>query len=142
MRLYLDSSLVVTALVTEPSSKSVVTWLARHASHRFVVSDWVVIEFSTALSVKLLSGRISSEAQELALARLNEFIASEVECLPVARRHFQLAAAFTDRGIVGLRAADALHLAISSNGNGKLCTRDRRQAEAGTVLGLSTELVP
>jgi predicted nucleic acid-binding protein len=141
LNLYLDSSLIVTALVVEPRSEFVVAWLEQQVAHRFTISDWVITEFSAALSVKLRSGQISPAAQERAIEKLGALIASEFDCLPVSRDHFRLAATFADRGIVGLRAADALHLAMAFDGNRKLCTRDRRQAEAGAALGLSTELV-
>ena len=142
MKLYLDTSLVVTALVMEPSSAAIVEWLERQNSHRFVISDWVVAEFSAALSVKLRSNRIYAEAQERALARLADLITSEFECLPVTREHFRQAAAFCNRSFVGLRAGDALHLAIAASSTLKLCTRDRLQAEAGAGLGVLTEFVP
>ena len=142
MRLYLDTSLVVTALVTEPSSEAIVQWLDRNRAHRFVVSDWVIAEFSAALCSKLRSRQISADAQEHALAALSDLISGEFECLQVSREQFRQAAAFANRSFVGLRAGDALHLAIASSNAIKLCTRDRLQAEAGAGLGVLTEFVP
>ncbi len=142
MRLYLDTSPVVTALVTEPNSEVVNRWLEQHAACRFVVSDWVVAEFSAALSVKLRSNRLSEEARARALERLADLLDSEIECLPVLREHFRQATAFADRSSVGLRAGDALHLALAANHAIKLCTRDQLQAQAGAGLAVLTELVP
>lgn len=142
MKLYLDTSLVVTALVTEPSSDAVVEWLERHNSNRFVISDWVVAEFSAALSAKLRAKQIYPESKISSLARLSELIAGEFECLHVSRDHFRLAATFADRSVLGLRVGDALHLAIASSQTIKLCTRDLQQAKAGAGLGVLTEFVP
>lgn len=142
MRLYLDTSVVVTALVTEPSSPTVLEWLKAQGPVRFAVSDWVVTEFSAALSVKLRSGAIFADAQERALAVFGDLISGEFERLPVEPEHFRLAAAFSNRSSTGLRAGDALHLAIASSHTIRLCTRDRLQAEAGAGLGVLTEFVP
>lgn len=141
MRLYLDTSLVVTALVTEPSSEAIVDWLDQNRSHRFVVSDWVVAEFSAALCAKLRSNQISAEAQERALATFGDLITGEFECLQISREHFRQSATFANRSLARLRAGDALHLAIASSHAIKLCTRDRLQAEAGADLGVLTEFV-
>jgi predicted nucleic acid-binding protein len=129
-------------LVTEPSSEAVNTWLERHTGDRFVVSDWVVAEFSAALGVKLSSKRMTADDRERALERLADILDSEFECLPVLREHFRQATAFANRSFVGLRAGDALHLALAANHAIKLCTRDRLQAQAGAGLGILTELVP
>jgi predicted nucleic acid-binding protein len=141
LRLYLDTSLVVTALVAEPGSDAVLEWLSAHHSDRFVVSDWVVAEFSAALSIKLRTNQIDAEAREIALAKLGDLISGEFGCLHVAREQFRLAAMFSNRSLTGLRAGDALHLAIASSHSIKLCTRDARQAEAGAGLGVLTEFV-
>ncbi|KPH81538.1 type II toxin-antitoxin system VapC family toxin [Bosea vaviloviae] len=142
MRLYLDTSLVVTALVTEPGSEAVLEWLSAHNSDRFVVSDWVVAEFSAALSIKLRTNQIDVVAQGTALAKLGDLIGGEFECVDVTREQFRLAATFANRASTRLRAGDALHLAIASSQAIKLCTRDVRQAEAGAGLGVLTEFVP
>jgi len=142
LRLYLDTSLVVTALVNEPGSPVVLDWLDARRTMQLIVSDWVVTEFSAALCVKLRSKQISSEAQESALAQFGDLIAGELDCLPVTREQFRLAATFSNRSLVGLRAGDALHLAIAAMHAIKLCTRDRRLAEAGAGLGVLTEFVP
>jgi len=141
LRLYLDTSLVVTALLTEPSSRAVVAWLEEQASARLTVSNWVVTEFSAALSVKLRSKTIYPEAQERALSVFGDLLAGEFECLSVAPEHFRLAATFANRSFTGLRAGDALHLAVAAAHGIRLCTRDRRLAEAGAGLGVLTEFV-
>ncbi|KRD96182.1 hypothetical protein ASE63_12280 [Bosea sp. Root381] len=142
MKLYLDTSLVVTALVTEPASPAVVAWLEERASTRLAISDWVVTEFSAALSMKLRSRTLDAEARERTLATFGDLLSGEFECLSVAPESFRLAAAFANRSETGLRSGDALHLAVAAMHGIKLCTRDRRLAEAGAGFGVLTELVP
>jgi uncharacterized protein len=43
--------------------------------------------------------------------------------------------------MLGLRAADALHLAIASERGAIVHTLDQRLAEAGPVLGVPTQLL-
>jgi len=58
----------------------------------------------------------------------------------VSRHHFRTAAAFADQYALGLRAGDALHLAIAAEHGATLCTLDRRLADAGGALGVKTLL--
>nr|QQZ51955.1 PIN domain-containing protein [Phenylobacterium glaciei] len=60
---------------------------------------------------------------------------------PVSAAHFKTAARFADQYALGLRAGDALHLAIAVDQGATLCTLDRRLAEAGQALGLKVELL-
>ena len=48
------------------------------------------------------------------------------------------AARITDQYRLGLRAGDALHLAICTDHGATLCTLDRRLGEAGAALGVKT----
>ncbi len=141
MRLYLDTSLVVSALVHEEASGAVYNWLAKQAGLRFVVSDWVVTEFSAALSRKLLLRQISSSLRDEAQFQFGTLTAGEFDILPVVRDEFRVAADLARRSRDGLRAGDALHLAIAKTHALTLCTRDIKLAAAGAGLGCPTELV-
>jgi predicted nucleic acid-binding protein len=54
---------------------------------------------------------------------------------------FRTAARFADQHALGLRAGDALHLAICADHGATLCTRGRRLSEAGPALGVKTMLL-
>jgi predicted nucleic acid-binding protein len=136
--LYLDTSVLVAVFTPEADSGRVVAWMSRQAHEDFAVSDWVVTEFSAALSVKLRRRQIAPAHQAAALARFGQFCADNASVLPVVREHFQAAAEFADRYAIGLRAGDALHLAITAEHGAILCTLDRRLGEAGPRLGIAT----
>ena len=139
--LYLDTSLLVTALTAEAEGKRVAEWIRAYSSDGFLVSDWVVTEFSAALSIKLRTGQIDEAQRALALSLLKQFCIDSATVLPVEHEHFYAAARFADRYAPGIRAGDALHLAIAFENGATLCTLDRRLSDAGPVLGVATLLV-
>ena len=59
----------------------------------------------------------------------------------VTRDHFAAAGRFAERFNLGLRAADALHIAIAAGHGATICTLDRRLAEAASALGVNAALV-
>ena len=96
MTKYLDTSVLVSALTHEAASAGTRAWFDRQETGDLVISDWVVTEFSAALSIKLRTGAIVA-----------------------------------DQFALGLRAADALHLAVVLDHGAVMCTLDRRLADAG-----------
>jgi predicted nucleic acid-binding protein len=60
--------------------------------------------------------------------------------IPVSRLDFRAAARLADQHVIGLRAGDAMHLAICANYGATLCTLDRRLGDAGSALGIKTIL--
>ena len=136
---YLDTSLLVAALVREPSSERIQAWLAAQDPAACAISDCVVTEFSSALSIKLRSGQLGEDHRATVLANFTGLATRRLAVLPVERRHFRDAARFADRQALGLRSGDALHLAVCADQGATLCTLDRRMAQAATVLGIATE---
>lgn len=141
MRLYLDTSLVVSALVQEEASEAVHDWLASRLGVRYAVSDWVVAEFSAALSRKRLLKQVSSALRQEAQFHFDSLMAGEFDVLPVTSAEFRVASDLATRSLQGLRAGDALHLAIAKSHTLTLCTRDIKLAAAGIDLGCPTLLI-
>ena len=71
----------------------------------------------------------------------NSLIAESFTVLRVASGQFRAAARFADQHALGLRAGDALHLAIASDHGATVHTLDQRLAEAGPALGVPTALL-
>jgi uncharacterized protein len=138
---YLDTSLLVAALSIEPKKNEVQAWLAGQDPARLAISSWVISEFSAALSIKLRTAQITLPLRANMLAAFAELIKHSLIVWPVAENQFHDAAKLADRYALGLRAGDALHLAISADHGAALCTLDRRLAEAGNALGVQTLLL-
>ena len=139
--LYIDTSPLVAALTNEAETERIQGWLGRQAEDDLAISDWVVTEFSSALSIKLRAGHIEPAHRADALAMFARLTTDNVFVVPVARLQFRTAARFADQHRLRLRAGDALHLAVCADHGATLCTLDRQLGDAGLVLGIKTMLL-
>jgi hypothetical protein len=139
--LYLDTSLLVAALTNEAETGRMQSWLGQQAEDDLAISDWVTTEFSSALSIKLRAGHIEPAQRADALAMFTRLTTDSFAVVPISRLQFRIAARFVDQHTLGLRAGDALHLAVCADRGATLCTLDRRLSDAGSVLGIKTILL-
>jgi prevent-host-death family protein len=112
LMLYLDTSVLVALLTNEAKTRRVQVWLGQQDPDDLVITDWVVAEFSAALSIKLRTGGIEVDHRAEALAMFTRLCNANLTVLPVSRLQFHMAARFADQYGLGLRAGDALHLAV------------------------------
>jgi hypothetical protein len=137
----LDTSVLVAALTNEARTEDVQLWLGRQKPETLVISPWVVTEFSTALSIKVRSRQIGAQHRASALAMFAELCRDNLTLLPISAGQFQVAARLADQHALGLRAGDALHLAIVLEYGAELVTLDRELADAGSASGVRTRLL-
>jgi hypothetical protein len=138
--LYLDTSLIVATLAKEVSTGPAQIWLASQKA-ALLVSEWTITEVSAALSIKLRTAQLNKTERALALAQFHRLATDSFTIATVDGTHFRVAAGYADQHTLGLRASDALHLAVASQHGATVCTLDHRLADAGPLLGVATLLV-
>lgn len=122
-------------------SERVDRWLNHQDQADLIVSGWVVTEFSGALANKLRRGDINEPQRTGALSGFSQLCSNNLAVVPVQQEAFHRAARIADQHAFGVRAADALHLAIAFEHGATLCTLDRRMSDAGAALGIATLLI-
>jgi predicted nucleic acid-binding protein len=138
---YLDTSVLVAAMTAEARSSEMQRWLGQQDPQNLAISAWVTTEFSAALSIKLRASQISAQHRAQALADFADLCRESLTLLPINADHFAIAAWIANQHALGLRAADALHLAIAFDHGAAITTLDQRLAEAGPEAGVRTHLL-
>lgn len=137
---YLDTSFIVPYFLPEAASAKVEAFLRRFESG-LAVSQWTRTEFASAVGIKCRTGQISRLDGERALDRFQEVVTAYFVILQPQEQDFLLAAAFLKQWELGLRAGDALHLAIAANHRVEcLYSLDSRLIHAAGQLNLPASL--
>ncbi|MCW0001460.1 type II toxin-antitoxin system VapC family toxin [Pararhizobium sp. YC-54] len=139
--IYVDTSVLVSSLTNEMDTRRAQEALLRHESGALYISQWSITEFSSALSLKERVGGIGAGDAKRVRAQFYQMIEASLEVLDVSNQHFKLAASFTEDPELALRSGDALHLAIAFDHRMTICTLDKKMARAGSLLGISTDLL-
>jgi predicted nucleic acid-binding protein len=138
--LYIDTSVLVSALTNEADAALSQTWLAKRETSELTISDWIVTEFASALSIKLRTGTLRAQDRAAALTTFTRLAAESLRVLQVTRKDFR-AARLADQSQLKLRVGDAHHLAICANQGASLCTLDRRLGKAASQVGAESVLL-
>lgn len=138
---YLDTCVLVSAFGNEASTAEVTRWLAAQDPARLHISDWQITEFSSALSLKLRTRQIDVVQRNGMLAQFAAYKDSLPPVLPVTHRDFIEAARMIEQHHIGLRANDALHLAVARHNRLCLASLDVRFLDAARLLAVDTHLL-
>ncbi|WP_294337729.1 type II toxin-antitoxin system VapC family toxin [uncultured Sphingomonas sp.] len=114
MSVYVDTSAVIAALVREPMTSAVRRWLFAQPAGEVFISDWTGPEVASALSVKVRVGALTIDQRAAAASTWQRLRNAHLHTLAVEADHFVSAARIADRHDLGIRAGDALHLAIAA----------------------------
>ncbi len=139
--IYLDTSAAVPMFVPEPASPAIEAWF-ESCTEPLVSSDWIVTEFSSALSIKIRKGEISAKQAQAAWKDFDAFCKSGLRLLPVSRKAFAEAAGMARNAASGLRSGDALHVAMALEaGASGIATADETLAKNAKASGLAVSRI-
>jgi len=138
---YVDASILVAALTREPRTGDMQAWLASQPADTLRIGEWVVTEFSSALSIKVRMDLLTPSERATVLTAFATLRESSLTTLPVATMDYRTSAHFADHHASGLCAGDALHLAIAYNHGLELCSLDKTLVGAAEPLGVSALLL-
>lgn len=139
MTLYVDAAILVAAITPEPLTAASRAVLAD--SDAIIVSTWAVVEASSGLAKKVRTGDLTEAQLEVALGKLELLAARYLPLVSPDDDHMMSAMRYTARARLGLRAGDALHVAIAASLSATLVTSDVVMARAAEALGLGTRLL-
>lgn len=109
---YVDSSVIVAMLTVEPKTQDVIAWYAGLRDTP-ISGDWLLTEFSSAISIKLRTGQLSGAHATLIHKEFEILINGGLRLVPISRSAFRQAAEMVRHHEHGLRAGDSLHLAVA-----------------------------
>lgn len=135
--IYVDTSALVPAFFRESKSEAVIDWF-ESAGGRLAISEWTLVEFASAASIKVRTGRAAAKLAREAVVRVREFAQKHCTTAVPGREEFGRATKLAGDDALNLRAGDALHLAIalSLNAHGILCL-DESMSKSAESLGIN-----
>ncbi|MGE3291545.1 MAG: type II toxin-antitoxin system VapC family toxin [Geminicoccaceae bacterium] len=135
--IYFDTSALVPLVVPEPASGAMHAWLAARLTEAHAISDWTITEFASALGMRARLGTLQPPQLDAAWAQFRRQVVDRCLVLTPSAEQFAAAADLALRFDLGLRAGDALHVAIARGaGVSTLVTLDHAMAAAASRLGL------
>jgi predicted nucleic acid-binding protein len=133
---YLDASVVLPVLVREASSAIVDAFMAT-VQRQLWVSDFGAAEVASALSRLVRTGRLQAADGAACLSDFDVWWGAMTLRAEIHAADVRLADAYVRRFDLGLRAPDALHLAITRRLDATLVTLDQRLVIAANQLGVA-----
>lgn len=131
---YLDTSFIAPLVIAEASSESVEAFLLGRKTE-LATSQWTRVELASLVSRRVRMGEFDADQAEAIRAALDRLLSESFTMLTPTAADFTTAVALLAKPGTGLRAGDALHLAIARNHGAKtMYTLDRGLLKAGKQL--------
>lgn len=110
---YLDTSALVALVANEPTAPALKRWLGGQGDRPLCSSDWCVPEVASALAIKVRTGQLEEAQADAAWEAFGAACDGLLTLQPVQAGDYSLAAQMCRVPQSGLRAGDALHLAVA-----------------------------
>ena len=113
MRVYVDTSVLVAAHTREPHTALAQTWLAEQSGSDLIITTWALVECDSALAIKQRRGELNAAGQIAASRDIDHFANRFAPLVTALEDDHQHARELCRHAASGLRAGDALHLAVA-----------------------------
>jgi predicted nucleic acid-binding protein len=102
------------------------------------LSEWSRTEFVSAVDIRVRMQTLDSIEASNVIVAFRRFAQRALVLLPVEVGDFALADQYLEEFKLGLRAGDALHLAIALNHGATICSSDRMMLKCARRLGIKS----
>ena len=134
---YFDTSFLAPLFLDEPTSGAIERFVAALPVGTLAVSHWTRVEFSSLLAREVRMGGLTAQTAREADAQFEAVIFESFAVLLPGAEDFALAKHYLANHGSGLRAGDALHLAIAKTNDAEsVYSLDKTLLNAGKALGL------
>jgi predicted nucleic acid-binding protein len=134
---YFDTSFLAPLILEEATSASVERFVSALPPGEAAISHWTRVEFVSLLAREVRMGGLTPDAADEAGAQFEATVQESFIILLPDAHDFDLARSFLANYTTGLRAGDALHLAIASNRDAAtVYSLDKGLIKAGQMLKL------
>lgn len=133
--IYLDTSVLGAIFFREPNAALVFGQVKAARSRGLVISAWTLTEMASVGAIKERTGAIDHTIRQQALATFHRFALFNLTLIEIEPADFRSAAVLIEMP-GGLRAGDALHLALAKRLSVDLATLDRRLADVAPACGV------
>lgn len=141
--LYFDTCFLVPLVLAEATSELIAEFLDGLPADELelAVSHWTLVEFASLLAREVRMAGIDAVAAREANSRFKAMVNESFTVLLPSREDFDRARNWLGRFDTGLKAGDALHLAIAANhGADAIYSLDKTLINAGETLGLPASM--
>ena len=140
--IYLDTSALVPLLVHERESDAVRRRMDALPPGEPAISEWTRTEFVSAVGIKVRMRQLEPAAARDVVRAFQRMADDSLTVLTPEPEDFALAGRYLEWFDAGLRAGDALHLAIASNHRAqKLYSLDRALVKCALKLRLDVQVL-
>ena len=139
---YVDTCVLVSLFHNDSGYPAAEAWLTQVKDRDLWISHWVLLEFASATALRQRRGELDTSRIEAFQEALEHFRNERLGMVEPRGDDFLLARAWVQKlSKSGLRAADALHLAVAHRHGLTLVSADRTLVTAAQQLQIRTELV-
>jgi predicted nucleic acid-binding protein len=134
---YFDTSFLAPLILQEATSAKVERFMTGLPAGTLAISQLARVEFSSLLAREVRMGGLDAKAARDADAQFEAIVRESFIVLLPGADDFDLAKTYLGNYRTGLRAGDALHLAVAKSHNGQaIYSLDKTLLRAGRMLGL------